>query len=348
MIKIERHVIKKWGPPFIIAEAGINHNGEIEKAYSMIKTARDAGADSIKFQTFRVEEFVGDPNELYTYKSQGKDVTESLFEMFKRCEFSRQEWSLIAERCKDEGITFLSTPQNKTDLDLLLGLGIGAIKVGSDDFTNIPLLKSYAVTGLPMIVSCGMADLAEVYQALETIGSLDGYPTILMLCTSEYPTPPEDVNLLKLKTLSDAFPMITPGFSDHTQGTLASSLAVSFGAAVFEKHFTLDHDLPGPDHWFSEDPDGLRGWINSIRTASSMMGSGVVRPTETEKKIGRLGRRSITAIAEIGKGEKLTANNIGLRRPGNGLPPRYFEEVMGLYAARSIKKGALLKWGDFS
>lgn len=346
-IRIADHLIGKGCPPFIVAEAGINHNGELEKAYAMIQLAKEVGADAVKFQTFKAEEFVGDPKLTYTYKSQGKEITESMLEMFKRYEFTRDEWFLIKKKCDEEEIVFLSTPQNRSDLDLLLEIGIPAIKVGSDDFTNIPLLRSYAQTGLPMIVSCGMSNLAEVYQALEAIGSLDGYPTVLMLCTSQYPTLPEDVNLLKLKTLEAAFPSVILGFSDHTQGPLTSSLAVAMGATVFEKHFTLNHNLPGPDHWFSEDPEGLKEWVSAIRKSFNIMGSSIVRPTDKEASMKTLARRSIVAISNIEQGETLTKNNIDLKRPGSGLPAALFEHILGLKAIRKIHYGNLLKWGDF-
>lgn len=346
-IKIGNRLIEKDGEPFIIAEAGINHNGELEKAYLMIKLAKESCANAIKFQTFKAEEFIGDPNLTYTYKFQGKEITESMLEMFRRYEFTRKEWFSIKEKCNEEGILFLSTPQNSSDLDLLLKIDISAIKVGSDDFTNIPLLKSYAQTGLPMIVSCGMADLAEVHQALEAIGSLDGYPTILMLCTSQYPTPPEDVNLLKLKTLSAVFPTIILGFSDHTQGSLASSLAVVMGAVVFEKHFTLDNNLPGPDHWFSENPIGLKEWIKSVKMSYTMMGNPIVRPTTNEVQMRILARRSVVAISNINQGDILTVDNIGLRRPGKGIPPAFYEHLIGLKATRDIALNSFLKWGDF-
>lgn len=346
-IQIGDRLIGEGCPPFIIAEVGINHNGEVEKAYAMIKVAKDAGANAVKFQTFKAEEFVGDPNLTYTYKSQDKEITESMLEMFRRYEFKRDEWFLIKRKCDEEGIIFLSTPQNRTDLNLLLEIGIAAIKVGSDDFINIPLLKDYAKTGLPMIISCGMSDLSEVYLSLEAIGTFDGYPTVLMLCTSEYPTSPEDVNLLKLKTLKGAFPMVTLGFSDHTQGPLASSLAVAMGTIVFEKHFTLDHNLPGPDHWFSEDPEGLKEWVSSIRIAYTMLGNDIVRPTDTEKQMRKIARRSIVAVSDVDKGAVLTLDNIGLRRPGNGLPAYYYERLLGLRTTRKITRNSFLKWGDF-
>lgn len=347
-IKIGQSFIGDQCRPYIIAEAGINHNGEIEKALAMIDLAKSVGADAVKFQTFKADEFVGDPGMTFTYRSQGREVTESMLEMFKRYEFNRDEWFLIKKRCdEEEGITFLSTPQNRSDLDLLLQVGILAIKVGSDDFTNTPLLKSYASTGLPIIVSCGMADMAEVYQALEAVGALDGHPTVLMLCTSEYPTPPEDVNLLKLRTLSDAFPMVIPGFSDHTQGPLASSLAVTMGAKVFEKHFTLDHNLPGSDHWFSEDPAGLREWVSAIRRSWLMMGNGILRPTVKEQKMRLLARRSVTALVDIEPGAILNQQNTGLRRPGTGLPPSAYESLIGAIATKKIRKDSLVGWHDF-
>lgn len=346
-IKIGNRIIGEGYPPFVIAEAGINHNGEIEKAHAMIKAAKEVGADAVKFQTFKAEEFISDSNLTYTYKFQGQEITESMLEMFKRCEFKRNEWFLIKKRCDEEGIMFLSTPQNCSDLDLLLEVGIPAIKVGSDDFNNTPLLKSYSQTKLPMVISCGMSNLAEVYQALEAISAFDGYPAILMLCTSQYPTPPKDVNLLKLKTLVNTFPEVILGFSDHTQGCLASSLAVALGAIVFEKHFTLDHDLPGPDHWFSEDPHSLKEWVISIRKAWVMIGSAVVRPTKTEEYMKNLARRSIAATCDINEGDLLSETNIGIKRPGTGLPPMLLDKIIGLQATCPIPKGNLLQWGDF-
>ncbi len=347
MIKLNNHIIGHGCKPFIIAEAGINHNGEIKTAFEMIRVAKNAGVDAIKFQTFKAKEFVGDPNQKYTYRSQGKDVTESMFEMFKRYEFSRDEWLNIKKKCDDEKILFLSTPQNQSDLELLLELNVPAIKVGSDDFTNLPLLKAYSKTGLPMMVSCGMSNLTEVHQSLDAIGSLDGYPTILLVTTSQYPTPPKDTNLLRLNTLSKMFPTIPLGFSDHTQGPLASSLAVALGACLFEKHFTLNHNLPGPDHWFSENIVGLKKWTDVINKSFTMMGSPLIQPTQEEEKMKSLARRSIMTIKKIKKGEILSTKNIGLRRPGNGLSPNFMDKILGLKATRNIKKGTLIVLGDF-
>ncbi len=334
-IKLNNQLIGHGCKPFIIAEAGINHNGKIENALKMIDVAKAAGADAIKFQTFEASGIVADSSLTYTYKSQGKEITEPMFEMFKRCEFSKTEWIKIKQKCDESEILFLSTPENRSDLDLLLELGIPAIKVGSDDFTNIPLLKDYSTTGLPLIISCGMANLSEIQQTLKAIGSLENYPTILMLTTSEYPTIPMNVNLLKLKTLSKSFPNIPIGYSDHTQGILASSLAVAFGAKVFE------------NHWFSEDPEGLKNWVDSIRTATTMLGSEEVKPTEKEEETKILARRSVVALCDIKQAESFNQNNIGLRRPGNGLSAIMIEEIYGKKSTKKISKGDLLKIGDF-
>lgn len=199
-IKIEKFIISERSKPFIIAEVGINHNGELEKMLEMIEVAKKANVDCVKFQAFKADEFVADKTQMFTYTSQGKEITESMLEMFKRYEVKDEYWEIIKKKCDEVGIMFLATPQNVSDLDTLLKHNISAIKVGSDDFVNIPLLKKYKQTGLPMIVSCGMANFDEIKIVLDTI-DYKNYPVILLLCTSQYPTPPEDVNLKKLKAL---------------------------------------------------------------------------------------------------------------------------------------------------
>jgi len=345
MIEINNRKLINYGKPFIVAESGINHNGELTKALEMIEVAKQSGVDAVKFATFRAEELCGDKTQTFTYQSQGQKITESEFEMFKRNEFDYDEWLQIKQKCDDENILFLSTPQNRSDLDLLLELGIPAIKVGSDDFINLPLLEDYSSTKLPMIVSCGMSDLKEVHQALDAIGTFEGYPTILLLCTSQYPTPPEDVNLLKLKTLANTFPDLVLGFSDHTQGTLASSLAVGFGAVFFEKHFTLDNNLAGPDHWFSMNPKVLKDWVDSIHQSYQMMGDSIVRPTSKELEIRKHARRSIVILKDTKKGGKLTEENIGLRRAGAGigLAPILMKDMLGSFASQDLVEGNLLE-----
>ena len=333
-------------PAYCIAEVGINHNGDIAIAKRMIEAAKAAGADAVKFQTFKAEEFCGDPEQTFTYQSQGKAVTESMLAMFQRNEFPPETWVEIKAHCETIGITFFSTPQNESDLKLLMKIGVPAIKIGSDDFTNLPLIRSYVATNLPLILSCGMSDLAEVHQALEAAGWFDGYPVALLLCTSQYPTPPEDVNITKLTTLQQAFPGLLVGFSDHTQGALAAALAVSRGARIFEKHFTLDKDMPGPDHWFSEEPEGLAEWVKIIRTTDKLLGSPFLRPTKAEQEMRLVARRSVVALRDIKLGEMLNNANTGLRRPGGGLAPDMIDNILGLTATRSITKGEKLSLGD--
>jgi len=345
-IEIAGRSIGAGHPPFVVAEAGINHNGDVGKALAMVRCAREAGADAIKFQTFRAEEFVGDPRQMFTYRSQGREVTEPMLDMFRRCELSREAWVAIKQECDRCGILFFSTPQNASDLALLLELGVPAIKVGSDDFTNLPLLESYASAGLPFILSCGMADMAEVKTSLTAVDAQNGRATVLLLCTSQYPTPPADVHLRKLATLRAAFPNLVLGFSDHTQGHLAAAVATAFEAAVFEKHFTLDHDLPGPDHWFSADPSELADWVQAIRTAHAMLGAASVEPTAMERDMRDAVRRSITVLRDVARGEMLTGERLGLRRPGHGLPPAMLQGVLGRKAARDLKAGDMLRLED--
>jgi sialic acid synthase SpsE len=339
-IRIGSREIGPGKPCFAVAEVGINHNGSLDRALEMIEVAKRSGADAVKFQTFKADEFVADAGQTFTYRSQGESVTESMLEMFRRYELSEADWRAIREKCGEEEILFLSTPQNRSDLDLLLNIGIAAIKVGSDDLTNLPLIRSYASVDLPLILSCGMSDLGEVYRALEAAGALDGHPTVLLVCTSQYPTPLADANLLRIRTLAAAFPTVPIGFSDHTQGAMAASLAVALGSCFFEKHFTLDHDLPGPDHWFSEEPDGLAAWVASIHASELALGSGTVRPTASEMLHKREYQRSVVAVRPIRKGERFSADNLGMRRVvGGGLPPALLDLLVGKVSSRDYESG---------
>ncbi|WP_417122961.1 N-acetylneuraminate synthase family protein [Paraeggerthella sp.] len=333
--------------PFVIAEAGINHNGDISLAKKMIEVAAESGVDAVKFQTFRTEDFIFDHKITYTYQSQGKEVTESMFDMFKRTEFSREEWGEIKDCCDNCGITFLSTPVTVHDLEMLIGLGTAAVKVGSDDFTNIPFIKEYASKGLPMLISCGMADGDEIEQVVNASTEIND-DLCIFLCTSQYPTPPENANISKLEEMRRRFPDVVLGFSDHTQGSTAAVLAVGYGAKVFEKHFTLSHDFPGPDHWFASDPDELREWASSIKEAYEMVGSPDLVPTPAEREMRSLARRSVVVVEDVEEGEVFSVNNLGLRRPGTGIPPSSYESILGRIAAKAIKAGALLEWDDLA
>jgi sialic acid synthase SpsE len=336
----------EFAEPYVIAEAGINHNGEIDIAFKMIEVAKECGADAVKFQTFKAEEFCGDPDQMFTYFSQGKTITEPMIEMFKRVEFAEREWLQLKDYASKTGIEFLSTPQNLTDLEILLKIGVRAIKVGSDDLTNEPLIYEFSKTGIPLILSSGMSDESEIESALTASGFHEGNQVALLVCTSQYPTPPLDVNILRLRTLRRKYPKLILGFSDHTEGNEAAILSVGLGAIIFEKHFTLDHDFAGPDHWFSPDPLELKSWISSIRTAHVMRGSGNLVPSNAELEMRVLARRSLTTIKDIKKGDQFTKQNIGQRRPGNGLPPKEISKFIGQFASNDLPLGHQLNFLD--
>lgn len=333
--------------PYLIAEVGINHNGDVGLAKKMVDAAKRAGADAVKFQTFKAQELCGDKDQVFTYFSQGKEVSESMLEMFLRYELAEDAWFELKEYCDSVGITFFSSPQNLTDLNLLSKVGVPVIKVGSDDFSNLPLLESYSKYNLPIILSCGMSDLSDVHNALNSTNWFDGCEVSVLLCTSSYPTNYEDVNLKKLKTIQNAFPGLIVGFSDHTRGSLAASMAVAFGASIFEKHFTLDNNFPGPDHWFSENEAGLKAWIDSIKEAYTLLGSPYVQPTKSEIDMRALARRSLVVIQNIKKDEEITNSNVGARRPGDGLSPNLLKSIIGLKASRDLLKGEKITMGDF-
>lgn len=231
----------------------------------------------------------------------------------------------------------MTTPQDLSDLALVRHIDLPAIKVGSDDLVNTWLISRYREEGLPIILSTGMADIEEVELALTAAGWSDSGDVAVLVCTSTYPTPPSSANLARITTLKRTFPGLVVGFSDHTEGAGAATVARTLGAVIFEKHFTTSHDLPGPDHWFSADPSDLREWIDAIRSVDVLLGDGVVRPTEAERAMRRLARRAATALQDIAPNEVLTEANVGLRRPALGVPPSDFETLLGKRATRAIK-----------
>lgn len=342
----ENRYIGENEPCFIIAEAGINHNGDIDIAKKMIDAAKDIGVDAIKFQTFKAEEFISDKDETYTYKSQGKEITESMYEMFKRYEFTKEEWIEIAEYCKQKDIIFFSTPQNPSDLDFLMSIvDLPVIKVGADDLTNVELMSYYASKGKPMIISAGMAYISEIEDAVEAIRKEENNDLVILHCVSSYPAQAEEVNLRKMNTIKQAFEVVI-GFSDHTIGTTASIGAVALGAKVIEKHFTLDKNMPGPDHWFSSDVDEIKKLVKDIRYIEKALGSSQVRPTEKEMQNRSVCRRSIVVKEEIQNGDILTRDKLEFKRPGNGLPPKFINYVIGKTVKRNMLKNELLTIDD--
>jgi len=308
----------------------------------MIDEAKKAGADAIKFQTFKASDFVSNKNEKYSYISKGKKVTESMLKMFERHEFNEKQWKEIANYCKSKKIIFFSTPQNITDLNLLLKIGIPAIKVGSDDLVNLPLLEEYSKKKLPMIISTGMGKELEIDEAVKTIEKNNKNLAILH-CVSSYPTDLDDLNLNKIITLKKKYPKHIIGFSDHSQGIFAAEISVALGAKIFEKHFTLDKNMDGTDHRFSASPAEFKEIVQKIRNVEKALGKPDLKPTKKEEKMRKICHRSIVASKEILKNEKLTKQNITVKRPGTGLPPKYYKKILGKKAKKDIKKNDLIK-----
>ncbi len=332
--------------PACVAEVGINHNGDIKIAMALVDAALAAGADAVKFQTFKANEICADRELMFTYQSQGRTITEPMLDMFQRCELTEHEWYQLKTHCDQVGIVFFSTPQNVSDLELLLRVGVDIIKIGSDDLTNTPLIRDYAETGLPILLAIGMADGSEVYKAIDAMGWFSGKPGAVLVCTSTYPTRIEDANIARVTTLLNSYPGLLVGFSDHTQGHIAAAAATALGARVFEKHFTLRQDMPGPDHWFSETPDSLARWITTIHDTHRALGDPFLRPVQQERGMRGLARRSICARCDIAAGEVFSLDNLCLRRPGNGLAPEIFDRIIGTRARAPIKANTHLSFSD--
>lgn len=329
-IKIGSKIIGEGGAVFIIAEAGINHNGKLQQAKKLIKKAAKVGADAVKFQTFKAESLC----------SRGSEY----FELFKSLELSKAEWAEIAKLAQSLGIIFLSTPVSEESADLLDNLGVPAFKVASGDLTHLPFLKYIAKKNKPIILSTGMSTLAEIDEALNAIYSVGNKAVVLLHCVSNYPTNVEDVNLNAIKTLEQAF-KLPVGFSDHTIGTIVPVAAVSLGAKVIEKHFTLDKNLPGPDHKLSLNPDEFKEMAGNIRIIEQALGDGVKAPCESETKVRETLRRSIVANANIPRGTIITKDMLKVARPGSGIEPKFIDIVVGRTAKQDIQADEILSWG---
>jgi N-acetylneuraminate synthase/N,N'-diacetyllegionaminate synthase len=340
-VKIGNTLIGEEEPCFIIAEAGVNHNGDINLAKKLIAAAKDAGADAVKFQTFKAENVVIKNAEKAEYQKIAKE--ESQYEMLKKLELIEEDFRELADYAKEKDILFLSSPFDKESVDLLYELDVPAFKIGSGEITNFPLLKHIAKKGKSIILSTGMATLGEVEEALNVIRS-DGVEDIILLhCVSNYPARIEDVNLRAMETLKQAF-KIPVGFSDHTLGITASIAAVALSACVIEKHFTLDRNLPGPDHKASLEPDELKEMVEAIRDVEKALGDGIKRPIKEEKEIKRVARRSIIANVEIPEGAIITEDMLDVKRPGTGIEPKYIDMLVGRKARENIKKSDIVTW----
>lgn len=351
MITIDNRQVGVGQPVFIIAEAGVNHNGDLALAKKLIDVAAESGADAIKFQTFKSELLVTEEAPQAEYQVQNTGKKESQLAMLKRLELPRAWHPELQTYAKEKKLMFLSTPFSEDDADFLDSINVPAFKIPSGELTNIPYLRHIALKGKPMIVSTGMANLDEVLEAVETIRSSGNEQIVVLHSTSNYPPSLGSLNLKAITTLEEKLSKwnIPIGYSDNgSPGVLADVIAATLGACVVEKHFTLDKGMEGPDHKASLDPSELKSMVQAIRDTAVMMGTGEKNPAPEEKSIADVARKSVVAGRDIAEGEVITQEDLTTRRPGTGLAPKEIYMIIGKKASRKIVRGTLLSREDFS
>ena len=340
-VQVRSKLIGPGWPVFVIAEAGVNHNGDLKMARALIDVAVEAGADAVKFQTFRADRLATPEAPKAEYQLRTTGDAESQFEMLRRLELSADAHRQLQSYCHERGIIFLSTPFDEEAVDLLDELGVPAFKISSGDLTNSPLLEYVASKGKPVILSTGMSELSELIEAVSVLNTAGCENPVLLHCISNYPAAPDEVNLRAMQTMRSAFD-VPVGFSDHTEGIDVALAAVALGACVIEKHFTLDRALPGPDHRASLEPAELRELVRSIRRVEQALGSGRKVPAATEIETAKVARRSLVAACDIPAGATLEREMVVMQRPGTGMSPAMIETLLGRKVIRDIAAGKLL------
>ena len=327
---------------FIIAEAGVNHNGDIEIAKKLVDAAAKAGADAVKFQTFQAEALVSRDAKKAAYQMETTGQEESQYDMLKKLELSPDMHEQLIARCREKNIMFLSTPFDVDSLHYLIQCGLEIIKVPSGEVTNYPYLREVGRCGKRVVISSGMCTLVEIREAVAVLREYGSGDITVLHCNTEYPTPYRDVNLRAMATLERELG-VPVGYSDHTQGIDIPIAAAALGAVVIEKHFTLDRTMEGPDHKASLEPAELRAMVEAVRNIESALGDGVKRPSESEKKNTEIARKSIVAKCPIRAGERLTEDNLTTKRPGNGISPMRWNDVVGKTAVRDFAEDELIE-----
>jgi N,N'-diacetyllegionaminate synthase len=340
-VKIGGRWVGAGEPCFIIAEAGVNHNGDVNLAKKLIDAAVKARADAVKFQAFRAEDVVSSGAAKARYQKKSTGAGESQLEMVKKLELGRADFEKLRDHARKKGIMFLSTPFDKGSVDLLDTLGVPAFKIASGEITNFPLLKYIAKKGKPVILSTGMSTLAEVKEALNAIQDAGTGEIVLLHCVSSYPARIEDTNLRAMETLRHAF-KLPAGLSDHSPGVTIAVAAAALGACVIEKHFTLDRKLPGPDHQASLEPEELKAMVRAVRDVEKALGSGRKRLTGRERDIKKAARRSLVASQDIPAGTVITKAMLAIKRPGTGLAPKNIAIIAGRKAKDNIRRDELI------
>lgn len=329
---------------YIIAEAGVNHNGDMALAKRLVEVAAQAGADAVKFQTFQADKLSTHSAPKAAYQREAGEVGESQHAMLKKLELNREDHLELIAYCAEQGIEFLSTGFDTDSLDMLNELGVSRFKIPSGEITNLPYLRHVAALGKPLILSTGMSDLGDIEAALAVLTQAGCALTQIHVlhCTTAYPTPAAEVNLRAMNTVAQAFG-VAVGYSDHTLGTEVSIAAVALGARVIEKHFTLDRTLPGPDHKASLEPQELKALVSAVRNVERCLGEGTKRPSESELPNRIVARRSIVAAVPIRAGELFCAENLSAKRPGSGIPPMRWDDIIGRRAVRDFQADELIE-----
>jgi N,N'-diacetyllegionaminate synthase len=340
-VEIAGRAVGPGQPCFVIAEAGVNHNGDPAMARELIRVAAEAGADAVKFQTFTADKLVTQHASKADYQRASAADSETQFEMLRRLELPRTCYQDLMSQCRASAVLFLSTPFDEESADFLDALGMAAFKIPSGELTNLPFLGHIARKSKPMIVSTGMSDLAEVEQAVAAIRTAGNSQVALLQCVSNYPADPASANLRAMGTLMETF-RVPVGYSDHVSGNEVALAAVALGACVLEKHFTLDRNLPGPDHPASAEPRELRALIDGIRKVELSLGDGRKTPAASEAATAAVARKSLVAAVPISRGMVVTAGHVGVMRPGTGLAPGMLGTIVGLRAKQDIPSGATL------
>lgn len=345
-VQIGNFQIGPGHPCFIIAEAGVNHNGDMNVAMQLIDAAQQAGADAIKFQSFITEDLVTANTIKAKYQENNTKIVGTQYDMLKGLELTPAQHGELKAYCQKKRISYLCTPYEHKSVDAIDKIGVTAFKIASTDTTNIPLLMHIARKKRPVILSTGMCSLGEVELAVNTLKKSGLRNKIVILqCTSEYPAPMAEINLRAMKTMEQAF-NCPVGFSDHTPGIGASPWAVAIGACVVEKHFTLDCTMPGPDHLASIEPQELALLVSTVRDVEMTLGDGIKRPMASEIDNKEKMQKSLVARTNIGVGQKITEQNITCKRPGSGLTPVWFSRVVGKIVSKDIDKDSLLTIND--
>jgi len=361
MIKIGDRLIGKGQPVFIIAEAGVNHNGSFDLALKLIDSAAEAGADAVKFQTFRAEQVVTSAGKMADYQKRNIGKEDSQIEMLRGLELKEDWYPALISRAKERGIIFISTPHGGIEsVDLLESYNVPAFKFGSGDLTNLPLLEYAAKLGKPMLISTGMSNLEEVKEAVRAVKKAGNEQILVFHCTTDYPCAPEFVNLRAMQSFMRELGTAV-GYSDHTTGYQASALAVALGACMFEKHFTLDRNMNGPDHVASTEPKEFKEMVTALKkmpedfekavqimgmtseAAEVLMGSPKKKPLLPELQYMSVARKSVVAFRDIKAGEIFSAENLAIKRPGTGILPKHFYKIIGTVAKVDIQKDELLQ-----